>query len=60
MCNNNINVFQYMGSMNHLSMFLNVVNENEIKKIVNNFKSKTSTGYKVKLQQDMIILIYVL
>ena len=39
-------------------MFLNVVNE--IKKIVNNFKSKTSTGYEVKLQQDMIILIYVL
>ena len=43
--NKNIDVLQYMNNRNQLSMFLKSTDETEIKKIVNNFKSKTSTGY---------------
>ena len=43
--NKNIDVLQYMNNRNQLSMFLKSTDETEIKIIVNNFKSKTSTGY---------------
>ena len=44
-CDRSIDIFNYLQSRNSTSMFLKSVSEEEVIKVVNSFKGKTSTGY---------------
>ena len=44
-CDRSIDIFNYLQKRNSTSMFLKSVSEEEVIKVVNSFKGKTSTGY---------------